>query len=341
MSSHIYEIHNLKQYYGNGKLNINIAELNIGSGITGIVGPNGSGKSTLLKILAFLLPYNSGTIIYNGKPVLGRTELLRREITYLLQDSFLLSRSVYDNIAYGLKLRKDINSGSIKARVENSLLQVGLEPAVFANRQWYQLSGGELQRAALAARLALRPRVLLLDEPTANVDEASARLIMKAAVSTAKEYGTAVIIATHDLPWLYEISTEIFSLYNGRVAAGAENIFKCGEFNDENIIALELTGQQKIFALQSRLNAAEAAMLSPSDVKIETSRPAPQADTNIVSGRIMQIALERDLSSVLVSVDVGGDIIKARMSAEAEICKELFPLREVFLIFPYSAISPL
>ncbi len=178
MSSLLYEIRDLKQRYGKGPLSLDIAELSIrSSGITGLVGPNGSGKSTLLKVLSFLITYQSGSIIFDGLPSEGREGAIRREVTYLLQDSYLLNRSVYENIAYGLKLRGDVPD--IKERVRESLTQVGLDPEKFAQRPWYQLSGGEVQRVALAARLALRPRVLLLDEPTANVDEASAQLVME------------------------------------------------------------------------------------------------------------------------------------------------------------------
>lgn len=225
----LYEIHDLKQSYGRGTPGLDIADLTIeGSGITGLVGPNGSGKSTLLKILSFLLPYDDGTLLYRGSPAAGRESALRREVTYLLQDSYLLSRSVYENIAFGLRLRGNIGASEIDGRVKESLARVGLDPKKFASRQWYQLSGGEVQRVALAARLALRPRVLLLDEPTANVDERSAQLIMEAAVTEAEEHGVAVIAATHDLAWLYEMSSEVVSLYRGRVAVGAENIFKGG-----------------------------------------------------------------------------------------------------------------
>ena len=139
MSSPLYEIHDLKQSYGKGQPALDIAELSIrSSGITGLVGPNGSGKSTLLKVLSFLIPYKSGRIIFDGRPAEGREEAIRREVTYMLQDSYLLNRSVYENIAYGLKLRGNIPD--IKVRVNESLIQVGLDPEKFAKRAWYPVS---------------------------------------------------------------------------------------------------------------------------------------------------------------------------------------------------------
>lgn len=335
----LYEIHDLKQSYGRGTPGLDIADLTIGgSGITGLVGPNGSGKSTLLKILSFLLPYDDGTLLYRGSPAAGRESALRREVTYLLQDSYLLSRSVYENIAFGLRLRGNIGASEIDGRVKESLARVGLDPKKFASRQWYQLSGGEVQRVALAARLALRPRVLLLDEPTANVDERSAQLIMEAAVMEAKEHGVAVIAATHDLAWLYEMSSEVVSLYRGRVAVGAENIFQGGWTIAEGRAARLFPGGQAIFATPPLSGEPSAAALGARDVRILTSRPTEEERVNVICARIVHMTLERALSSVLVSADAGGFMIRARVPGGAALCRELYPSREVFLAFQYAAL---
>lgn len=338
MSSPLYEIHDLKQSYGKGQPALDIAELSIrSSGITGLVGPNGSGKSTLLKVLSFLIPYKSGRIIFDGRPAEGREESIRREVTYMLQDSYLLNRSVYENIAYGLKLRGNIPD--IKVRVNESLIQVGLDPEKFAKRAWYQLSGGEAQRVALAARLALRPRVLLLDEPTANVDEANAQLVMEAAVSAAKEYGAAVIVATHDLAWLYEMSTDIVSLYRGQVVgSGAENLLQGKWNNSGGCMVREFTDGQAVFAYPPQTVRANAAMINPADVRIAVGRPRTAHEVNVIGGRIVQMTLERATGSVLVSTEVGGNVIKTRVGAAELDRLGLFPSQEVYLTFPYSAV---
>ncbi len=338
MSTLLYEIHDLKQSYGRGPLNLDIAELAIrGSGITGLVGPNGSGKSTLLKVLSFLIPYNSGRVIFDGRPAEGREEEIRREVTYLLQDSYLLNRSVYDNIAYGLKLRGNVPD--IKNRVNESLIQVGLAPEKFAQRPWYQLSGGEVQRVALASRLALRPRVLLLDEPTANVDEASAQLVMEAAVGATKEYGTTVIVATHDLAWLYEMSTDVVSLYRGRiVGSGAENLLQGRWSLSGGYMVREFIDGQAVFAYPAPSGRPNAAMLNSADVRVAAERPQPEAETNVVAGRIVQMTLERAGASVIVSIEVGENVLKTRMEAAELNRLALCPSKAVYLSFSYSAL---
>lgn len=156
-----------------------------------LTGPNGCGKSTLLRLLAFIERPFAGELIYHGD---GGAP--RREVSLLLQDPYLLRASVFYNVTLGLRLRhrrdrlEDIYTRCMRA--------VGFaEPAAFAARGPNALSGGERQRVALAARLALNPRVLLLDEPTSNVDAASARAIAE-AVTRCRGNGVTVICSTHD-----------------------------------------------------------------------------------------------------------------------------------------------
>jgi len=134
-----------------------------------------------------------------------------------------MKRSVFKNVSYGLKLRK--NKDDLTGRVKQALSLVGLESDEFVQRPWYALSGGEAQRVALAARLALKPKVLLLDEPTASVDAASAQLIKEASLRARKELGTTLIVASHDWQWLYEVCDDILHLFRGKVfGSGRETI---------------------------------------------------------------------------------------------------------------------
>jgi ABC-type spermidine/putrescine transport systems, ATPase components len=127
----IYEIKNLTHSYGKGPQTINIDYLRICEGsVTGIVGPNGSGKSTLLRVLAFLEPYTGGSLFFGGLDPSGKEVDIRKDVTYLLQNSYLLKRSVFENIAYGLRLRSE--TAGLEERVHDSLERVGLSPSKFA-----------------------------------------------------------------------------------------------------------------------------------------------------------------------------------------------------------------
>ena len=185
--SAIYEGRDLVQRYGDREA-LHLQSLSIEAGETVfLTGPNGSGKSTLLRMLALLERPFSGSLHFDGT---------RMEVSLLLQEPYLLKMSVWNNVLLGRRLRH--LSGNENGIYADCMQAVGFaEPEAFAKRGPRQLSGGERQRVALAARLALEPRVLLLDEPTANVDAKSARAIA-GAMRHAQERGVTVVCSTHD-----------------------------------------------------------------------------------------------------------------------------------------------
>lgn len=157
-----------------------------------ITGRNGSGKSTLLRLLGFLEKPTSGSLRYYG-----HTNAPRREITLLLQEPYLMKASVFWNVTLGLRLR-GARKEQLRKGYRESMQAVGFaDPDSMAVRGPGELSGGERQRIALAARLILLPSVLLLDEPTSNVDAASENAILQ-AVGLSLRQGTSVVCATHD-----------------------------------------------------------------------------------------------------------------------------------------------
>ncbi len=217
MGELLYHLKNVRQIYGDQTV-LNVDFLDIEAhGIIGLMGPNGSGKSTLMRILAFLEKPASGRAMFQGQP-LSRVSLeQRRQVTMLNQDPYLLKRSVQANVAYGLKLRR---KAEVRNAVSNALQAVGLDPDRFSQRSWRELSGGEAQRVALAARLALEPKVLLLDEPTASVDRESSELILHAALDARNKWGTTLIIISHQITWLRQIADRILSMDYGRLNPG-------------------------------------------------------------------------------------------------------------------------
>lgn len=220
MTAPLYEIRNLVCSYG-GKKVLEVGHLDIAAdGPTAFVGHNGSGKSTLFRALAFLLKPESGFLAFLGQPAEGREEQLRRDVTMLLQDPYLLRRSVFENVAYGLKARGERKA--MRDRVAEALDMVGLSPD-FAAREWYELSGGEARRVALASRLVLRTKALLLDEPTANVDEENGFLIAGAVKDAWHRWGVVPLVASHDLPWLDEVTDHRILVKRGRIEGDDES----------------------------------------------------------------------------------------------------------------------
>lgn len=206
--------------------------------ILGLAGHNGSGKSTLMRLLALLDLADEGCLRFKDN-VFGRAAgpeaaaesglwKFRRDITMLGQESYLLKRSVGANLAYGLQLRGiKLTPAALLEQQSVSLRCVGLEPERYLHRSWRELSGGEAQRVALATRLILKPEVLLLDEPTASLDEDSAGLICKAALEARKRDGTTLIVVSHDWTWLKRISDNILRLKQGKVISEVESASLC------------------------------------------------------------------------------------------------------------------
>lgn len=203
----LYRLHNIQQIYGT-RVALDLPGLvEIAQGeVVALTGPNGSGKSTLLRLLAFLEQPVLGELIYDERP--GWYPI--NEVTLLLQEPYLLKTSVFRNVAFGLKMRGD--TANLPVRVRQVIRQVGFEPADVVGRRWYELSGGEKQRIALAARLVLNPRVLLLDEPTSNLDAQSVAIIHDAVIRAHEEHDATVVIASHDRDWLRTLNARSLKL---------------------------------------------------------------------------------------------------------------------------------
>jgi tungstate transport system ATP-binding protein len=191
----LYRITNLVRRYGD-RVVLRVPELTAGRGeVVALTGPNGSGKSTLLRTLAFLEPPEEGELVFSGTPGVPP----RQQACLLLQEPYLLKRSVFENVVFGLRVRGQ--KDKLEELAREALAEVDFAPDDMLRREWRALSGGEKQRVALAARLILRPLALLLDEPTSNVDAKSAVAVQQ-AVAKAARAGSTVIAASHDHAWL-------------------------------------------------------------------------------------------------------------------------------------------
>ena len=223
MESPLYAIRGLTHVYrGKPVLSIDRLDLPRG-GIIGVIGPNGSGKSTFLRLAGFVERPTAGEVLFDGKPAGPFAPEVRNRVTLLPQEPFLMKRTVLNNVAYGLRIRKA--NDHLADRVDKALSYVGLDGKDFAQRPSYALSGGEAQRVALAARLILKPEVLLMDEPTASIDALSAQLIKDAVLKARRDWGTTLIVASHDWQWLYGICDTVFHLLKGRfLGTGRENV---------------------------------------------------------------------------------------------------------------------
>ena len=326
----MYQIKNIDHYYGDKQV-LSIEDVSIPSAsIVGLIGPNGSGKSTLLKLLGFLEEPTYGEILFKGQKIAPFSDGVRFKVTLLPQEPYLMRRSVFDNVGYGLKIRGD--TSDLKSRVGEALAQVGLDPENFVKRKWGALSGGEAQRVALAARLILKPEVLLLDEPTASVDSHSARLIRKASLKAREEWGTTLVVATHDWQWLYETCDTVLHLLHGRLFKGGLGCAVYGPWRigGKGLLQKELEDGQVLFAPKPE-EGKHMALLDPSRLKITLPDKDPLLKRNIYTlmGFVTRLFLERNGDTVQTAIKVGELVITLRIERDKVKWLKLYPGKEV------------
>ncbi|MCP4670489.1 MAG: energy-coupling factor ABC transporter ATP-binding protein [Desulfobacula sp.] len=334
----LYHLKNICHYYGPTKV-LDIDELKIKKGsITGLIGPNGSGKTTLLKLLAFAQKPTEGQIFYKGRNEFPFSKNIRSKITLLTQKPYLLKRSVFENIAYGLKIKKesktlkDINS--FEKRVGKALLNVGLDYKEFKDRKWHELSGGEAQRVAMAARLILQPEVLLLDEPIASVDAKSAKLIRKASLNAQKKWGATLIIASHDLQWLYSICDKQLAMFKGKLfSTGVENIIS-GPFEkqDEQTLIKRLNDSQLI-KLPAPAKLPCNAIIKKKNILLALEKQEEHGTLNQLSGQVASMLLEEKTSLVMATITIHDISFVIRVSPDEITDLELYPGKKIILKF--------
>lgn len=209
------ELNNLTKSFGN-KIVLDNVNLQVYQGeILALLGPNGSGKSTILKIMAFLENPTSGEVKFQGETIdMKNAERLRIQSTLVFQKTTLFDTSVYDNVAYGLKIRK-VPKSQQDASVKEALRIVKLEG--FEKRPARKLSGGEQQRVAIARALVLKTKLLLLDEPTANLDPKNAQIIEEVIARVNRELKTTIVLATHNMFQAKILPSRIALINDGKI----------------------------------------------------------------------------------------------------------------------------
>ena len=209
------ELKDITKSYGEIKV-LDTVNLQIHEGeILALLGPNGSGKSTILKILAFLEDPTFGEIFFLGEKVsFKKIEKLQLQSSLVFQKTTVFSTSVYNNIAYGLKIRK-VPKEKRDKEVIKALELVKLKG--FENRNAKKLSGGEQQRVAIARALVLKTKLLLLDEPTANLDPKNAGILEEVIETVNRENKTTIVIATHNMFQARKVPHRIALIDEGKI----------------------------------------------------------------------------------------------------------------------------
>jgi len=203
--------------YPDGIRALEEVDLAIGSGErVALVGPNGAGKSTLLHILAGLYLPTSGKVEIMGKELTKKSaEEVRRPVGFLFQDpdDQIFMPRVWDDVAFG-PINMKLDPAEVRVRVEEALGLAGID--AYADRVPHHLSFGEKKRVAIAGVLAMKPKILLLDEPTANLDPQGRRDLVKILDSL----NNTILLATHDLSVAFELTDRVIVLKKSIVFDG-------------------------------------------------------------------------------------------------------------------------
>lgn len=211
-----------------------------------IIGPNGSGKTTLLRILDLLEVPDRGKIFFDGTCLMELNDNEKRfyikKMALVFQQPVLYNSNVFDNVAIGLQIR-GFRKNEIIEQVDSILRILGLFE--YKNIHAYTLSGGEAQRVCLARALVLKPEILLLDEPTSNLDPLNTQIIGNVIKDYCRQEKPTIILTTHNMFEAKKLADNVALLYNGHIIEEGDvrNFFE----NPKNDITAKFVKGEIIF----------------------------------------------------------------------------------------------
>lgn len=198
--------------------------LDIGEGeFIGIIGPTGSGKSTLVQHFNGLIRPTLGEVLVDGQDLANKTtdlRAIRQSVGLIFQypEHQLFEETVFEDVAFGPK-NQGVPASEIRERVYEALTLVGVEPDAIVDRSPFELSGGQMRRVAIAGVLAMRPNILVLDEPTAGLDPRGRDELLDQLQQLHSKSGMTVILVSHSMEDIARVATRLIVMERGRVVA--------------------------------------------------------------------------------------------------------------------------
>lgn len=315
------ELKNINKTYGSYQASRNV-NFGIEKGkLIGLLGPSGSGKTTILRMIAGLETPDSGEVIIDGK-VVNDVPASQRGIGFVFQNYALFRyMTVYDNVAFGLKVQK-ADKKKIDARVRELIKLVGLEG--LEKRYPSQLSGGQRQRVAFARALAPNPQVLLLDEPFAAIDAKIRQELRSWLKEMIGKLGITSIFVTHDQDEAIEVADEIIITNAGRIEQKGTPI---GVYrNPETAFTAAFFGHPSVlknaddFHTFAQAEGADKIIVRPEFVKISKLDEVEKFKTSVSRGVVERVSFRGD--NLELQVRVNNSVVTARRSLEKADIRE-------------------
>ncbi|MCD4653600.1 ATP-binding cassette domain-containing protein [bacterium] len=320
-------VENIVVRYGNISALADVSHQFEPGSIYALTGPNGSGKSTLLKVIAGLLKPDSGKVLLRENDI---TDIVSPDIGILLQRPVLLAGSVSSNIEYGLKCHGIIKAVH-KQRIQEALQAVGSEDLL--KRPRHKLSGGEIQRVALARILALEPGILLLDERFSHLDKQAAKNL-QTILMKLRNNGILLIMTTHNETLGYALGAEVIALSHGsEVLPEIRNVFRGISFRENNRWMVRLNSGH-ILEHTDEVEGEAAFNIDPGAVII-TSSPVTTSARNSLPGKIT--GLIRENGKIRADIDCGFPVTVYLTDTSIQELK-LSIDSDVFVVFKASAL---
>ncbi len=231
----LLEAHSLSKSYDSGALAVDNVSFTIARGETmGLVGESGSGKSTIARMVLGLIEPTSGSVLFDGQPITGVSHRslrpVRRRMQVVFQDPFAALNPrmrVRDIIAEPLVIHHACPRSDQRLRVAELLRAVGLDDSALA-RYPHEFSGGQRQRINIARALALRPELIVLDEPVSALDVSVGAQIINLLRDLQREFSLTYLFISHSMPLVRYLATNIVVLYRGKVVESGPSVEICG-----------------------------------------------------------------------------------------------------------------
>ena len=321
-------------------------------GLTALFGRSGSGKSTLVDIIGGLIRPTRGRVAVDGHVLVDTDRGLfipkhRRRIGYVFQDSRLFPHlSVRNNLLYGHWFARNEGGGSSDLASVVELLGIG----TLLDRQPGSLSGGEKQRVAIGRALLAHPRLLLMDEPLASLDEARRAEILPYIERLRDQSGVPIVYVSHSVTEVVRLATTVVILSEGRVTAVGPvlDILPLADAGDAGSVldatvarhdeAFQLTvlasaaGELQVPRLAAPVGSAVRAYIRARDVMISLRPPEEISALNVLPGRIAAVAPDANGAQADVRLDCNGAVLLARLTAKSVHRLALAPGRPVFAV---------
>jgi cobalt/nickel transport system ATP-binding protein len=274
----LFEIENLTHEYSDGTLALDHISMSFKrSERIALLGTNGSGKTTLLNHLNGILKPTSGKILFDGKPLKYDAKSLlelRRRVGFVFQDpnDQLFAPTVKQDVAFG-PLNLGYDTEKVKAIVEEALATVGMTE--FADKPPHFMSLGQKKRVALAGVLAMEPEVIIMDEPTSNLDPRATSDILHLLLQLNKEKGITLLLATHDVDMVPLFATEMYVLSKGKLVSKGtpKESFSNGDLiRQVNMRSPRITHLFEVLKTEDNLPIADELPLTISEARREIMR---------------------------------------------------------------------